>query len=104
LKDWADHENYNCEITLADGRQYRVYANWLHNERLDNWQGWHCAAGSQRIYIDRNLQVFGGECLNDTLGSALGRFDLLTKTICKRPTCTGCTDDLMVEKHQVQPS
>lgn len=100
LKDWVDHPNYNCEVTLEDGRQYRVYANWLHNEQLDHWHGWHCSAGAQRVFIDRNLQVYGGECQNDLLGSAQETFDLLISTVCKRSTCTGCTDDLMVEKHQ----
>lgn len=100
MNDWHNHENYNCEITLDDGRQIRVYANWLHNQSLDDWQGWICHAGHKRLYVDKHLTVFGGECRNDTLGSALDSFNLLDQTICRQPTCSGCTDDLLVEKHR----
>ena len=40
---FENQENYNCRITTDTGEEYLVYANWLHNERLDNWQGWHGA-------------------------------------------------------------
>jgi hypothetical protein len=95
---FENHSNYNCVVTTESGHTYHVYANWIHNNGLDHWQGWQCHAGSTRLYIDKNLQVFGGECCNDHLGSALGDFELLPYTICKQSTCTGCTDDLMVAK------
>lgn len=49
--------------------------------------------------IDGNLGVYSGECRHDYLGSALGDFNLVEETICRRDVCSGCTDDLMVEKH-----
>ena len=98
LKNWQDHPNYNCRIRLDDNREFLIYANWLHNEYLDQWQGWTCLAGARRLYIDKNLNVWSGECRNDFLGSASDEFNLLESTVCKQETCSGCTDDLLVAK------
>ena len=98
MKDWTDHTNYNCAVTLDDGRTVKVYASWLHNERLDQWQGWICAAGAKRLYVDKNFDVYSGECRNDYLGSVIEGFSLLPNTVCRQSTCSGCTDDLLVEK------
>jgi len=97
---FENQENYNCRITTDTGEEYLVYANWLHNERLDNWQGWHCEAGATRLLIDKDLKVHSGECKNDLLGNALSEFNLNKETICKQDRCTGCTDDLIVAKHK----
>lgn len=97
---FENHENYNCRITLDSGEEYLVYANWLHNNQFDNWQGWTCEAGATRLLIDKNLNVYGGECKNDYLGHALEDFQILTSTICKKDHCGGCTDDLSVTKYQ----
>ena len=96
---FENQENYNCRITTDTGEEYLVYANWLHNEQLDNWQGWICEAGSTRLLIDKDFKVYGGECKNDHLGSAIDGFDLLDTTTCQQLRCTGCTDDLIVAKH-----
>lgn len=98
---FENHPNYNCEITTESGKTYLVYANWLHNEKLDTWQEWQCEAGSTRLYVDKNLNVWNGECKNDDLGHALNGFEILKHTICKRNRCTGCTDDLTVTKRKV---
>lgn len=99
MNQLPSHSDYNCKITTSDGRESLIYANWLHNQDQDHWQGWLCQAGTQRVYIDKDLVVFGGECKNDCLGSALTNFEPLTHgTICNRPVCSGCTDDLMVAK------
>jgi len=100
ILQFENHQNYNCEITTDSKETYRVYANWLHNENLDQWKGWQCQAGTTRLSIDKNFNVYGGECKNDYLGNALTEFNLLDGTICKQETCTGCTDDLMVAKHE----
>lgn len=94
-----NHVNYNCQITLESGEEYRIFANWMHNQDLDHWNGWICHAGNKRLYIYKNFDVYGGECQNDYLGSALDGFEMLEHTICRRERCTGCTDDLIVEKH-----
>jgi len=98
LINFENHSNYNCHITTNDGREYSIYANWLHNNNLDQWFGWKCFAGSERILIDKDFNVYGGECKNDFLGNALTEFDLLESTTCNQSQCTGCTDDLMVTK------
>lgn len=97
-----NHDNYNCHITVDNGQQYSIYANWMHNNGLDTWQGWHCDAGSTRFYIDKNLEVWSGECRNDHLGSALDAdlSRLRQGTICQQDRCTGCTLDLLVTKYR----
>ena len=94
-----NHKNYNCRVTTDTGEEYLLYANWLHNEKLDNWQGWICEAGSTRLLIDKNLEIHSGECHNDYLGT-VDNFTLLEQTTCRRERCTGCTDDLIVAKHK----
>lgn len=94
------NKNSNCEIFFDDGTSQKIYSNWLHNNDLDNWKGWECKAGVHRIYINENLEVFSGECKNDHLGNLNNKWNLLTVSICKRERCTGCTDDLLVEKQK----
>lgn len=99
LSDLRDHFDYNIKVTTDSGTQYKIFANWLHNNQFDHWKGWVCSAGATRLYVDKDFRVFGGECKNDQLGSVFD-FQLLTNTVCKRDRCTGCTDDLMVAKQE----
>jgi hypothetical protein len=101
LPQFENHKNYNIKITTDSGEEYLVYANWLHNNQLDNWQGWSCEAGASRLLIDKDLKVYSGECKNDYLGSAIDGFELLDHAICKQTRCTGCTDDLSIEKSNI---
>ncbi len=94
----SNHSNYNCRVSTDSGEEYLIYANWLHNNNQDNWKGWTCETGSTRLFIDKNLEVFGGECKNQQLGNALTGFSLVENAICQLPRCTGCTDDLMTSK------
>lgn len=100
MNQFENHQNYNCQIVTDNNEEFLVFANWLHNEHLDHWKGWNCQAGQTRLLIDKNLQVWSGECKNDFLGSALENFYTDTATICKRETCTPCTDDLLTRKNQ----
>jgi hypothetical protein len=98
---FENHQYYNCEITLSTGEQYRVGANWIHNNQLDTWQGWSCNAGFQRLDIDKDFNVHSGQCQNDYLGNLKTGWDPLDRpTTCKQPRCTGCTDDLLITKHE----
>lgn len=99
MSKFENHTNYNCEIATDTGETYRVYANWLHNEQLDHWQGWQCDAGATRFYIDKNFDVWSGECRNDYLGNVLTQWDPIPGTVCRQETCTGCTDDLITKKN-----
>ena len=85
---------------MDTGEQRKVFANWIHNNGLDHWQGWRCDAGATRFYIDDKLDVWSGECRNDFLGNALTQWSVKNHTVCKRETCTGCTDDLLATKYQ----
>ena len=95
-----DDANYNCVITTDTGEQHRVYANWIRENNLDQWQGWHCSAGSTRFYIDANSDVWSGECKNDYLGNVLTNWETKNGTVCQRTTCTPDTDDLATKKYQ----
>lgn len=98
---FGNHIYYNCKITTDDGQEFLVDANWIHNQGLDTWQNWSCNAGKDRIYVDANLDVHSGECKNDGLGNILTGWNLLPDaTICQRPRCTGCTDDLLQRKNK----
>lgn len=92
------HSNYNCRVTTQDGEEHLVYANWLHNQALDKWQGFRCDAGRTRFHIDKNFDVWSGECKNDYLGNIMTDWAPKTHVICQQATCSGCTDDLIVEK------
>jgi len=94
-----NHKNYNCQITTEDGHQHLVYANWLHNEGLNTWQGYRCDAGHTRFSIDKNFDIWSGECRHDRLGNVLDNWDLKTDTVCRRERCTGCTGDLLTKKY-----
>jgi hypothetical protein len=96
---FENHQNYNCEIKTSSGKTYKIYANWLHNEQLDYWKDWNCDTGSTRLYIDKDLKVFNGECSALVLGHALDGFELVDTTVCPRLHCTGCTDDLITKKY-----
>jgi hypothetical protein len=100
LNKFENQENYNCRITTDTGEEYLVYSTWLHNEQLDQWQGWHCDAGATRLFIDKNFDVYSGECRNDYLGNAIDGFNLLEHAVCQQERCSGCTDDLVVAKHK----
>ena len=98
---WTNHENYNCRVSLEDGSQYHVYANWLKNNQLHHWFGWHCEAGAARMHIDKDLVVWSGECKNDELGPIDGEWSLFEHhSVCRRLKCGGCTDDLLTAKWQ----
>jgi hypothetical protein len=92
------HKNYNCKITTQDGQEHLVYANWIHNQGLDYWKGWNCSAGKTMFYIDKNFDIWSGQCQNDHLGNILSEWSLKTDTVCNRERCMGCTDTLSVQK------
>jgi hypothetical protein len=97
-----DHRYYNCKVTLDNGQEFRISANWIHNNNLDHWQGWACAAGSKRISVDKNFNVYSAQCDNDVLGNIFTNWDIFTgPTTCKKSRCTGCTDDLLTEKRKI---
>lgn len=98
---FEDHDHHNCTVELEDGSTYLLGANWIHNQNLDSWKGWYCAAGMQRLMIDENFGVWSGECMNDFLGDLSHDWMPFEQpTICGRDRCTGCTDDLLVRKQK----
>lgn len=100
MNKFENHKNYNCEVTLDSGEKYLVFSNWIHNQELDYWQGWHCEAGNTRFYIDKNFDIWSGMCQNDFLGNVLTEWNPVESTLCRQTTCTGCTEDLAAKKHE----
>lgn len=99
LSNFENHENYNCVIELDTGEKYYVYSNWIHNQGLDHWKDWKCNAGLTRFYIDKNFNIWDGECKNTLLGNISDEWQMNNNTICHRDICNGCTDDLLTKKH-----
>ena len=98
---FENHQYYNCEITLDDGSTYKVNANWIHNNGLDNWKDWRCSVGSTRLHIDKDLNVYSGQCKNNFLGNLKTEWEILNDlTVCNLNRCSGCTDDLITKKHK----
>jgi hypothetical protein len=97
---FENHQYYNCEVTLSTGEKCLIAANWIHNNHLNHWQGWNCDVGLHRINVDKNFDVWSGECQNDYLGNLKTEWAPLAEpTTCKQQRCTGCTDDLLMSKH-----
>jgi hypothetical protein len=98
----VDH-NYNAIAVTEDGQEYLIFSERLHNENLDNWKGWNCAAGYNYLVIDAESNVYGSMCKNDYLGNLNSEFQILnTYTICKRDRCILCAPDLSVSKFKVK--
>jgi hypothetical protein len=98
---FENHKYYNCEVETDTGETFLLDAKWINNHNLDHWQGWHCNAGVNRIAIEYDFNVYSGDCRNDLLGNALTDFDIFVEpTICKRSRCSGCMDDLLIEKRE----
>ena len=86
-------------MTLDDGSEFKLFADWIKNEGLDHWKGWKCDAGRTRLFINSELEVYSGFCFNDHLGNVISGFEILENgTICQRDRCSGCTDDLALNK------
>lgn len=99
MKSLQNDKNYNCKVTTADGEELLIFSDNLQINDLDQFKEWSCEAGSTQIMIDFDLRVYGGECMNDFLGSAIDGFSLLSsRTICTKDRCSGCTEDLARDK------
>ncbi len=97
-----NHKFYNCKIELVDGSSHLIDANWLHNNDLDQWKGWQCNAGYNRLHIEADLSVYSGACMNDYLGKLNEEWSLLPgPTTCTKDRCTGATDDLLINKFKL---
>jgi hypothetical protein len=98
---FQNHTNYNCEITLDSGETYKVFSQWLSNEKLHNWKGWECNAGVTRLYITADEEVYSAVCQHDRLGNMRTGWEMPSAaTICQRDTCIPNTDDLLTFKQQ----
>ena len=98
-----DEQYYNCEVEADTGEKFKVFANTLHNKQLDQWHGYACAAGKHRLVIESDFTVYDGECKNTMLGNIMTDFTVRQEfATCNRQRCTGCTDDLLLEKREIK--
>ena len=96
---YQNHINYNCEITLDDGETFKIFSQWLSNQKLYQWKDWECNVGFKRIYISGNEEVYSGVCRNNHLGNLKTGWTLLKDpSICQQEHCTPNTDDLVIFK------
>lgn len=101
IKKIPQDQFYNVEVEHDDQSTIKTYAARLNFLGLDHFTGWRCYAGLHRINITAHGEVFDGECYNESLGNLNdGSFQLRTEPgICRRATCTGNPDDVMVHKY-----
>jgi hypothetical protein len=97
---YQDEKHYDCIITLESGQRFHIHADRISNNDHGHFQGWRCHAGSERISIDSDGNIWSGNCMNDLLGTVDDWQLLPSPTICRQKHCFGCTDDLMVQKYQ----
>ena len=87
---FEDHQYYNCKVMLDNGQEFRISANWMHNNNLDQWQGWACAAGSKpcamlktgpklRLKLGLNEKDFGFS-VNSNSAESIGSLNFLPST------------------------
>ena len=96
------HKDIHCNaiVYTKNGQRIEILANQLFDKNLHRWQGWHCNVGVDSIFIDDDFSVYAGNCKNDKLGNLFSEdFALFVNpTICKRTTCSSCTNDLYSTK------
>lgn len=100
MNPFSNVKNYNCIVTY-NGEQYKINGDTIANANLDYFNGWVCAAGTERISITSDDHVYSGNCLNDYLGTVHDWKLLTSDVICKKSRCGSCTDDLIVRKHKI---
>lgn len=95
--------NYNARIEHENGETVNIFSAKLYLLGLHRFEGWHCHAGSHRIFILPNTSVWSAECQNDALGRLDdGSFQIKTDPVtCRQEHCTNNPDDVMVEKYEV---
>lgn len=92
-------DNYNIQALDTDGTQHLMHANQIERADLHHFLGWRCHAGLDYVYINEDGEVWGGMCMNDSLGNLSNDPSLLSEpTTCRRDTCSTCADDLSVAK------
>jgi hypothetical protein len=99
MKILAD-QDCNAVVTTRDGKSTQIKASRLWDNGLAGFQGWHCSAGLNYVFVDHDLEVYGGQCRESPLGNLLDPgFALNRHPIrCTRKVCTPCESDLYAAK------
>lgn len=93
------NKNCNAIVTVSNGDSIAIFADQLIDKNLNAFYGWKCRAGVERIYIDRDFTVYGGQCKNDSLGNLFDdNFEILKNPVlCQQKLCL-CTGDIYTTK------
>ena len=93
----------NAIVTANNGETVAIKSSRLWDLGLVDFHGWECSAGMTYVFIDHDLEVYGGQCRQAPLGNLMQHdFALNPGPIrCSRQTCTPCDSDLYVAKRRV---
>ena len=91
-------ENANTELTLDDGSRVLVHSQTFTNLHLNNFPGWKCNAGKDRIFINVDGEVYGGMCRMVEKGNIRKELKLSEQpVVCDGRDCH-CMSDIIVKK------
>lgn len=90
---------YNLDGEIVDNR----FIYFLKYYQNNDFYGWQCTAGINRLYINANGDIFRGTCKNDgKIGNI--NFDTylsnIKPTICKRHACS-CSEEIRLTKIKI---
>ena len=87
-------------MTANNGETVPIKSSRLWDLGLAEFQDWECSAGMTYVFIDHDLQVYGGQCREAPLGHLMhSDFALNRQPVkCSREVCTPCDSDLYVAK------
>lgn len=90
----------NATVTALNGDTVNTKASRIWDNGLAQFRGWYCSAGMTSIFVDHDLEVYGGQCRQVPLGNLTNEDFCLSKrpTRCQRAICTPCESDLYTAK------
>jgi hypothetical protein len=98
LEHSSSLEGANTQLTLDDGSRMSVHSQVFTNLHLNNFPGWLCNAGKDRMFINVDGMVYGGMCRMVDMGDIRKEFKLSEEpVVCDGRDCH-CMSDIIVKK------
>lgn len=93
-------QDCNAIVTTLNGDAVNTKASRIWDGDLARFENWFCSAGMTSIFVDHDLQVYGGQCRQVPLGSLGDHHFVLNRrpTRCGREICTPCESDIYTAK------
>jgi hypothetical protein len=96
------HPDQDCNaiVTTRDGASVAIKSSRLWEQDLAHFENWFCSAGMTYVFIDHDLNVYGGQCRQAPLGNLMHDDFKLNRcpVRCEREVCTPCESDLYTAK------